>query len=125
MRNGLWWKVAAVTVVLFLLIAVAPLVIVGPSPYRHEDRVSSDLRLLRSVLELYRDQHGRYPSTSEGLEVLKSEGYVMGSGFGVDVWGSDLMYESKNGTTRLYSAGRNRIDENGRGDDVSIELQPE
>ena len=117
------WLLAIVSVSLlaFLLLVVAVRTI-GPSPNRLEHRVLSDLRLLSSVLERYRDENGQYPPVSEGLEILKSAGYVSSPRFHVDAWGSDLVYKSDDGKVRLYSVGRNRVDEDGFGDDISVDI---
>ena len=122
-RNRARWIVVTILVALsaLMLLAVAVMTI-EPSPHHLEDRVSSDLQLLTSVLEQYYEENGRYPTASEGLGILKSRGYVQSSRFDIDPWGSELVYKSEDGMTRLYSLGQNRVDEGGGGDDIAVEL---
>jgi hypothetical protein len=69
-------------------------------------------------LQWYKREKGTYPSQEQGLRVLKGE-YIRE--VPIDPWGSEYVYRVKpNGDFVLYSRGKNKLDENGLGDDVVI-----
>jgi hypothetical protein len=64
-------------------------------------------------------EHGRAPTTVEGLEVLPLRDFPM-----LDGWKQAIVYRAKGGNAPLefhiYSIGPNGIDEGGGGDDISF-----
>lgn len=89
-----------------------------------ESETKAHLRLLNDTLLLYKKEKGRFPSTEEGLQILYKEGYFSSEGDGglyLDAWTSPLIYigpSAKDSPFFLYSVGENKIDENGKGDDI-------
>jgi type II secretion system protein G len=82
---------------------------------------------LRAALQLFNVDHGRFPSTAEGLGVLAhppdgTAPYIKGNPR--DAWGRDLTYRYPGpagpGTVSLTSAGADGID--GTPDDQGVEL---
>jgi hypothetical protein len=65
-------------------------------------------------------EHGRAPTSSEGLGVLPLRGFPM-----LDGWKQPIVYRDKGVNAPLefhiYSIGPNGIDEGGGGDDVNFE----
>jgi general secretion pathway protein G len=61
------------------------------------------MKNVENALDLYRLQHNRYPSASEGLDVLVAERFLKESP--LDAWGRPLRYELMNGEPLLSSLG--------------------
>lgn len=84
----------------------------------------ASLVVISRHLEAFQDAHGRYPSAAEGLAALAggSKSSPSGSFPETDSWGSRWIYrlpaERSGDSADLYSAGLNRIDDAGRGDDL-------
>src|SRR2546428_11545697 len=72
-----WVVVATITLVVVAGGLVLVLVLPRDRGHTRGDRTRPLLFLLADVLEQYREAHGQYPGTDEGLEVLASEGYSM------------------------------------------------
>jgi len=86
------------------------------------------LRMVGAELEMFHDDWGRFPTTSEGLSILAAPGkdgepYFGKPGFTRDKWGAAFVYRCPARTLGrpydLYSLGPNGIDESGHGDDVN------
>jgi YD repeat-containing protein len=80
-------------------------------------RTNAMLPLCGDVLNVWIKEHGRSPSTTEGLSVLE-----MKSNIAMDGWERPIVYKhigSRDSTLfSLYSTGPNGVDENGSGDDL-------
>lgn len=116
---ALWW-------VAFLLSLATTIAVPALSPVRdlRITQVFYDLEMLRSVLEASRAIRGRYPTQKEGLASL------VGADLGAlgqvkslrkDQWGHPYVYTMSPSSAgySLYSVGRDGIDSNGGGDDVT------
>ena len=93
---------------------------------------TAELKLILEALGRYRADHGAFPDGSAGAMVRALQSSREGQdapyfkfpperlmdGMLADPWGSPYLYISSGDTILLYSAGPNRIDENGLGDDV-------
>ena len=95
-------KVASVvTVVIAVLITV---VIRDVMAYRKSEMVSATrswLNVNRKALELYRNDHGRYPTETEGLHALQdSIGSITN-----DAWKTPFRYRMAEGRPQIESAG--------------------
>lgn len=93
-------------------------------------RVQSDVRSLRAALQTYQSTNGFYPTTEQGLQALVTRPSVepiperwfkFMESVPKDPWASPYVYRCpgiKNPDSfDLYSAGPNRTDDNGAGDD--------
>lgn len=89
----------------------------------HINTAKTELRFLKSALEAYRRDHGRYPTTKEGLAVLAVSGAYI-EYLSTDPWNQPYLYRSlgtKAQAYDFYSTGPNKIDERGVGDDIRPE----
>ena len=99
--------------------------LVAPAFYEPMDhapiqRAIMDVRHLETALELFRQDHGGYPSAAEGLDALVKAEILRR--LPEDPWDSSYVYKvSSTGIGSIYSVGQNRADENGAGDDVTAE----
>lgn len=102
-RKSAFTLIELVVVMLILAILAAMIVprIIGRSEDAKVARAVSDLSTVRSMLDNFRIDVGRYPSTEEGLEALRSapadasgwRGPYSQKPIGVDPWGNDYIYE--------------------------------
>jgi general secretion pathway protein G len=110
-----WW--------LSLIVSVGWLVVPAsfhPVGHPPAQRARMDVRQLETALELFRQDHGGYPSAGEGLQALLGARILLA--LPDDPWGSSYVYRvSSAGTATVYSIGQNRTDEDGTGDDVTAE----
>lgn len=102
-RKSAFTLIELVVVMLILAILAAMIVprIIGRSEDAKVARAVSDLSTVRSMLDNFRIDVGRYPSTEEGLEALRSapadasgwRGPYSQKPIGVDPWGNEYIYE--------------------------------
>lgn len=102
-RKSAFTLIELVVVMLILAILAAMIVprIIGRSEDAKVARAVSDLSTVRSMLDNFRIDVGRYPSTEEGLEALRSapadasgwRGPYSQKPIGVDPWGNEYVYE--------------------------------
>lgn len=85
-----WVVVATMTLVVAAGGLVLVLVLPRDRGHTRVDRTRPLLFLLADVLEQYREAHGQYPGTDEGLEVLVREGYIRK--LPLDAWGNPFQY---------------------------------
>jgi hypothetical protein len=83
-------------------------------------QTDSMLWLCGSAAVQWTREHGRAPTSSEGLGVLPLRGFPM-----LDGWKQPIVYRARGASApaefHIYSIGPNGIDEDGGGDDVSFE----
>ncbi len=102
-RKSAFTLIELVVVMLILAILAAMIVprIIGRSEDAKVARAVSDLATVRTMLDNFRIDVGRYPSTEEGLEALRSapsdangwRGPYSQKPIGVDPWGNAYIYE--------------------------------
>lgn len=86
-------------------------------------KAAADIAAIKSALQLYRLDHGRYPSTADGLQVLLQpppggqEGYI--EHLRLDPWGNDYAYSS-DGRTYVLSSLASDGTQGGEGYDEDI-----
>lgn len=116
-------EVMVVVVILGILAAViVPKIMSRPEQARIV-KVKQDLTAIRSALDLYRLDNGRYPTSQQGLKALVSkptsspvprnwnpDGYLHKEP--MDPWGEAYQYEVSNKKIRLYSYGPDGKDGN-------------
>lgn len=81
----------------------------------------TDLANLSQAVELYRQDNGDIPTETQGLAVLVSSSRPLLDRLPNDPWGAPYIYRrtaSKPGF-EIHSAGRNKRDEGGAGDDLT------
>jgi type II secretory pathway pseudopilin PulG len=117
-------KVIVLTLVLLLAIAIA-LSLVPTRGYRIDDLTRIQLQAVRELVARWQKVQGRLPSDEEGLENLVKRGMAKEVDL-YDGWGIRFKYRCVDKTcssARIYSAGPNKLDEQGGGDDLSIEVR--
>jgi hypothetical protein len=81
-------------------------------------RTKSVLSICGSALDSWSKEHHRLPSVEEGLSVLEMKVRIP-----LDGWGRPIIFKRNDSSAssrfQLYSRGKNGIDENGAGDDMS------
>jgi general secretion pathway protein G len=74
------------------------------------------------ALDMYKLDHGSYPSTEEGLSALtKTDKYFKDGKMPKDSWGHKFIYINKDGKVELISLGADGK-EGGKGDAADIKL---
>lgn len=71
--------------------------------YRPSDATRATIISARTGLKLYREKHGAYPTTEQGLRALAKEGLLDRSP--IDAWGRALVYRSDGVEFELLSLG--------------------
>jgi general secretion pathway protein G len=98
--------------------------------YSRHVRISSDIQGISTQLKLYESMNGFFPTTEQGLQALvvqpstdpqPTRWYQLYKELPKDPWNNTYIYlnpgrKNPNGFD-LYSAGPNRKDDNGTGDD--------
>lgn len=97
--------------------------LVGPKLFGHVDKArqkdaQAQIELLGQALDLYRLEHHRYPTSDEGLQVVRS---YLKKDVPKDPWGNDYVYKSPgvHGEYDLISYGADRT-EGGEGNNQDI-----
>jgi len=81
-----------------------------------------DINVLRTALEMFKRDCGRYPTTEEGLTALiNNPGTMRWDGYYImvlysDPWSRKYIYRFTNETVTLLSCGRDKVE--GTGDDI-------
>jgi general secretion pathway protein G len=74
------------------------------------------------ALDMYKLDHGSYPSTEEGLSALtKTDKYFKDGKMPKDSWGHNFIYINKDGKVELISLGADGK-EGGKGENADIRL---
>lgn len=73
------------------------------------------LNMNRAVL-IFKEKEGKYPEKLADLigKQIEDKNAL------IDPWGTKFIYSIKNNQPEIYSAGPNRLDEGGRGDDIAL-----
>jgi general secretion pathway protein G len=108
-------ELLVVMVILGLLASIAAPQVLGYLDRSRSDAAQLQIRRLDSILELYRLDIGRYPTTEEGLAALRADPgdprwrgpYVKGDGDLVDPWGAPWAYRApgREGPYEIVSLG--------------------
>ena len=89
---------------------------------RWHDRSITDIRSLSAMIDLYRNDFNQLPSQNIGFESLvnneKNIKYL--KKLPIDRWGTKYIYKVSNNIFKIYSAGPDKIDNNGMKDDVIL-----
>lgn len=115
-------EIMVVVFILGLIATVVAINVAGVQDSAQADAAQLDIKGFQQALDLYRLKKGRYPSTSDGLQSLYSEGLLKGT-VKKDPWGQDYVYLSpgtknpKGYDLMSYGPDRNA----GGGDDVTLE----
>lgn len=110
-----------------VVVAVVAVILVSlpPRGYRLDDKTKVQLDRIHELVQEWQRQRGHLPTDAEGLDVLIQAGLATEDGI-TDGWGSRLKYRCSNqgcSSATIYSAGPNKIDEHGGGDDIALQLQ--
>ena len=128
-----WGVVGALVLGIAVAASVGVVLLKGRIVDTKEMDARAELKTLRQALDLYKAQHGAYPTTDQSLTVLidrpGSRGYLAGPHALLDPWGAGFIYRSPGmqhsvDGFQLYSRGPNGIDEGGGGDDIVEPLAP-
>ncbi|MDY6994211.1 MAG: type II secretion system protein GspG [Pseudomonadota bacterium] len=132
-------KIILILLFFILLFSLGPHTNVIPK--KSTSFVAINLNILMVALESFKSDIGRYPNTQEGLDVLihplennpkwkgpylnKRQIDFSGTGENKDPWGTEYIYQypaqyGENIAYDLYSCGKNKINNLGKGDDISI-----
>jgi general secretion pathway protein G len=131
-RNGFTLlEIMIVVTIIAILMGAAIYKLGGNVEYARAQAVSTDIQSIGTQLRLYESMNGFFPTTEQGLQALvtQPEGeprperwYQLFKELPLDPWHKPYIYRSPgimnpNGYD-LYSAGPNRTDDNGSGDDI-------
>lgn len=119
-----------VVTIIAILMGAAIYKLGGNVEYARHQAVATDVQSIGTQLRLYESMNGFFPSTEQGLQALvmqpdtdpkPSRWYQLFKELPKDPWHNPYVYRCpglKNPSGYdLYSAGPNRIDDNGTGDD--------
>ncbi len=123
-------ELMVVMIILGLLAALVVPKMFGKLEKARTNATYAQIELFGTALDSYRLDVGRYPTTSEGLEALISQGsgdgewngpYLRKNEIPLDAWSNPYMYESpgKNGDYDLYSYGADKT-EGGEGENRDV-----
>jgi len=78
--------------------------------------------IYNGALDMYKMQHGSYPTTQEGLEVLvKDDSYFKDAKLPKDAWGMPFIYINSDEGVELISLGADKK-EGGKGEAADIKM---
>ncbi len=86
-------EIMVVVAILGMIAAVVAVGVVGRLAEAKRQAAVLDIKGFDDGLLLYKMKHGHFPTTSEGLAVLYSEGFLKGE-VKQDPWGHDYVYVS-------------------------------
>jgi general secretion pathway protein G len=123
-------EIMLVVTIIALLLGAAIYKLGGNVEYSRHVRISSDIQGISTQLKLYESMNGFFPTTEQGLQALvvqpstdpqPTRWYQLYKELPKDPWNNTYIYlnpgrKNPNGFD-LYSAGPNRKDDNGTGDD--------
>ena len=117
-------EIMVVVIILGILVSLIAPNIFGVLDDAEVTATRVQIRNLQVALDTYRMNHSRYPTSDEGLEVLKNppdrdRGYI--DVIPKDAWNNEFQYRSpgQHGDVDLYSLGRDG-QEGGEGLDADI-----
>jgi type II secretory pathway pseudopilin PulG len=113
--------------VLVAILAVLSIWLFRPAAIvdRKEDRVRVQLQMVAVAINDYAAKHGQFPSASDGLQVLVTDGYFNQSAL-LDAWGSAIRYACIDSGCRramIWSNGPGGIDDSGKNDDIALVVE--
>ena len=118
-KGGLlrWWWLGLLLSVLVVAAMPRAIGLAGGDHLIH--RAFHDLDGLRVALKSYHEVHGAYPTSAQGLGLLRSEGIV--EQLPEDPWRHPYVYRYNTATDTflLYSQGADGDDDMGAGDDIT------
>jgi general secretion pathway protein G len=123
-------EIMIVVGIIVILLGLAISRMGNPTGFAKSVAVRADVQSIGTQLRLYESMNGFFPTTEQGLMALVQQAqseprptrwYQLFREVPKDPWGKEYVYRSP-GTKHpesydLYSAGPNRIDDNGQGDD--------
>jgi general secretion pathway protein G len=123
-------EIMIVVTIIAVLMGAAIYKLGGNIEYAKHTAVSADTQAIGTQLKLYESMNGYFPTTEQGLQALvvqpdtdprPTRWYQLFKETPKDPWHNNYIYrcpgiKNPNGYD-LYSAGPNRIDDNGTGDD--------
>jgi general secretion pathway protein G len=125
-------EIMIVVTIIAILMGAAIYKLGGNIEFAKHSTVGADIQSINTQLRLYESMNGFFPSTEQGLQALvtqpdtdpkPSRWYQLFKELPKDPWRNTYIYRCpgiKNPAGYdLYSAGPNRIDDNGTGDDDS------
>ncbi|HEX8389342.1 MAG TPA: type II secretion system major pseudopilin GspG [Sphingomonas sp.] len=102
-------ELMVVIVIIGLLATIVAINVLPSGDQARVTRAKADINTIQAGLDLYKLQNGRYPTTSEGLQVLVGGrgAYLKGSAVPKDPWGRDYLYASpgQHGDADVWSLG--------------------
>lgn len=123
-------EIMIVISIIVILLGLAISKIGNPTGFAKKTAVRADIQAIGTQLQTYEAMNGFYPTTEQGLNALVSQAdsdprptrwYQFFKEVPKDPWGTPYIYHSPGtkhpDTYDLYSAGPNRIDDSGAGDD--------
>lgn len=123
-------EIMIVVTIIAILMGAAIYKLGGNVEYARHQAVATDVQSIGTQLRLYESMNGFFPPTEQGLQALvtapetdpkPSRWYQLFKELPKDPWHNPYIYRNpglKNpGGYDLYSAGPNRADDNGSGDD--------
>jgi len=127
-------------VFIFLMAALCLLIVIAYVSYEKikqeniekVNRTRAQLSVIAGAINVYKSDYGEYPPAgnssmlkalrsrkiNEESEYLELDGLTTNSGVILDPWDSPYVYISSGETALLYSAGPNKVDDEGIGDDI-------
>ena len=124
-------EIMIVVGIIVILLGLAINKMGNPTGYAKIVANRANVQLLGTQLRLYESMNGFFPTTEQGLKALIEQPSseprptrwypLLKDGATKDPWGSEYIYRSPGikhpESYDLYSAGPNRIDDNGQSDD--------
>jgi general secretion pathway protein G len=124
-------EIMIVVTIIAILMGAAIYKLGGNVEYARAQAVSTDIQSIGTQLRLYESMNGFFPTTEQGLQALVAQPeseprperwYQLFKELPLDPWHKPYIYRSPgimnpNGYD-IYSAGPNRTDDNGSGDDI-------
>lgn len=91
-------EIMVVVVIIGLLATMVLPRVLGRLDQSQQISVKADINQLSTALKFYKLDNAKYPSSSDGLEVLMSgsrdgKGYLDGDSLPKDPWGNDYLYQ--------------------------------
>jgi general secretion pathway protein G len=123
-------EIMIVVGIIVILLGLAITKMGNPTGFAKSVGVRADVQSIGTQLRLYESMNGFFPTTEQGLKALVQQAqseprptrwYQLFREVPKDPWGKEYIYRSPGikhpESYDLYSAGPNRIDDNGQGDD--------
>ena len=123
-------EIMIVVGIIVILLGLAISKMGNPTGFAKSVAVRADVQSIGTQLRLYESMNGFFPTTEQGLKALVQQAqseprptrwYQLFREVPKDPWGNEYIYRSPGikhpESYDLYSAGPNRIDDNGQGDD--------